>query len=273
MSSPPIAVGIRGDRAPNAFWLALGAESVKLRTVRSTMWALLATLVATVGIGALIAMARVNRWDRLSLREQLHFDAAAASLRGIFLAQLVLGVLGVLVISSEFATGMIRTTFTAMPRRATVLAAKAFVFAVVAFAVALVGCVLAFAIGQSIFAQKHVGLSISAPGALRAIVGGALYLTVVGLLGLALGTLLRRTAGAIATLFGLLLIVPLLVGALPDPWATDINKYLPGDAGRALFTVAPQSSLLSPAGGLIVLACWALGSLIVAGMVLCRRDA
>jgi hypothetical protein len=273
MTATNAALTDHHTKPPNSFRLALGAESVKLRTVRSTMWALLATLVATVGIGALISIARVSRWDRLSLREQLHFDAAAASLRGIFLAQLVLGVLGVLVISSEFATGMIRTTFTAMPRRTIVLAAKALVFAVVAFAVALVGCLFAFAIGQSIFAQKHVGVSISAPGALRAVVGGAVYLTAVGLFGLALGTLLRRTAGAIATLFGLLLIVPLLVGALPDPWGTDINKYLPSDAGRALFTVAPQSSLLSPSGGLVVLVCWAVGALVVAGIVLAKRDA
>jgi len=256
-----------------ALRLALWAETTKLRTVRSTMWALLATLVATIGIGSLIAMARVSRWDRLSLREQIHFDAAAASLRGIFLAQLVLGVLGVLVISSEFATGMIRTTFTAMPRRGTVLVAKALVFAVVAFVVALAGCLVAFAIGQSIFAQKHVGISLSAPGALRAVVGGAVYLMAVGLLGLALGTLLRRTAGAIATLFGLLLILPLLVGALPDPWNTDISKYLPGDAGRALFTVQHQSGLLSPLGGLLALGAWVLGGLVVAGIVLRRRDA
>jgi hypothetical protein len=95
----------------------------------------------------------------------------------------------------------------------------------------------------------------------------------VGLLGLALGTLLRRTAGAIATLFGLLLILPLLVGALPDPWSTDISKYLPGDAGRALFTVQHQSGLLSPLGGLLALGAWVLGGLVVAGLVLKRRDA
>ncbi len=265
VDSPPARMG--------ALRLALSAEATKLRTVRSTMWALLATLVATIGIGSLIALARVSRWDRLSLREQLRFDAPSASLRGIFLAQLVLGVLGVLVISSEFATGMIRTTFTAMPRRGTVLAAKAIAFAVVAFVVALAGCLVAFAIGQSIFAQKHVGVSLSAPGALRAVVGGAVYLTAVGLLGLALGTLLRRTAGAIATLFGVLLIFPLLVGALPDPWNTDISKYLPGDAGRAMFTVQHQSDLLSPTGGLVVLAVWVIGGLVVAGVVLNRRDA
>jgi len=272
MTTATASVDTQPVRA-SALRLAVSAEATKLRTVRSTMWALVATLVATIGIGSLIAMARVSRWDRLSLREQIRFDAPAASLRGIFLAQLVLGVLGVLVISSEFATGMIRTTFTAMPRRGTVLVAKALVFAVVAFVVAFAGCLVAFAIGQSIFAQKHAGVSLSAPGAFRAVLGGAVYLTAVGLLGLALGTLLRRTAGAIATLFGLLLIVPLLVGALPDPWNTDISKFLPGDAGRALFTVQHQSDLLSPAGGLLVLAAWVVGGLLVAGLFLRRRDA
>ncbi len=181
--------------------------------------------------------------------------------------------LGVLVISSEYATGQIRATFTAMPRRASVLAAKGLVFACVAFAVSVVGCVAAFVIGQSIFATKHVGVSLSDPGVLRAVLGGAVYLTAIGLLGLALGTLLRRTAGAIATLFGLVLIVPALVSALPSPWNTDVSKYLPSDAGRALFTVRSQTDLLSPLAGLVILAVWVVGSLVVAGVVLRRRDA
>jgi ABC-2 type transport system permease protein len=268
-TTPPLTA----PRPPAALRLALVAEATKLRTVRSTMWTLLATLVATIGLGTLISAARVSRWDHLSLRERLSFDPAASSLRGIFLAQLALGVLGVLIISSEYATGMIRTTLSAMPKRPAVLAAKALVFALVAFVVAVVGCVLAFAIGQSIFASKHVGVSIGDPGVLRAVVGGAVYLTAVGLLGLALGTLLRRTAGAIATLFGLLLIVPALVSALPSPWNTDISKYLPSDAGRALFTVRSQSDLLSPLGGLAVLFVWVIAALVIGGLALQSRDA
>jgi ABC-type transport system involved in multi-copper enzyme maturation permease subunit len=260
-------------RPPGALRVALVAESTKLRTVRSTMWTLLATLVATVGIGTLISAARIGRWNDMSLHERLTFDPTAASLRGIFLAQLAIGVLGVMVISSEFATGMIRTTFAAMPRRAHVLAAKAIVFAVVAFVVAAIGCVAAFLIGQSIFASKHVGVSISAPGVLRAVVGGAAYLTAIGLLGLALGALLRRTAGAIATLFGLVLILPALVSALPSPWNTDVSKYLPSDAGRALFTVRAQSDLLSPTAGLLVLVAWVVVALVLAGVALRSRDA
>lgn len=269
-TTPPLTV----PRPPGALRLALAAEATKLRTVRSTLWTLLATLVATIGLGTLISAARVSRWGHLSLRERLSFDPAASSLRGIFLAQLALGVLGVLIISSEYATGMIRTTLSAMPKRPVVLAAKALVFALVAFVVvAVVGCVVAFAIGQSIFASKHVGVSIGDPGVLRAVVGGAAYLTAVGLLGLALGTLLRRTAGAIATLFGVLLIVPALVSALPSPWNTDISRYLPSDAGRALFTVRSQSDLLSPLGGLVVLVVWVVAALVIAGLALQARDA
>lgn len=249
------------------------SEATKLRTVRSTVWTLLAMVVATVGVGTLLSVARVSRWDQLTLRERLSIDPTAVSLRGVFLAQLAIGVLGVLVISSEYSTGMIRTTLTAVPRRGMVLFAKAVVFTVVAFVVAEVASLVAFFAGQSVLASKHVDASLSDPGVLRAVVGAGVYLTLIGLLGLGLGTLLRRTAGAIATLFGLVLVAPALVEALPSPWNTDVGKLLPINAGRALFTVRPNSDLLSPAGGLVAL-------LVVVGVVLAfafvaieRRDA
>src|ERR1017187_1648062 len=178
---------------------ALGSEATKLRSVRSTMWTLFATLAVTVGIGALICLARVSRWDQLGVRELRTFDRTSFSLRGLFLAQLALGVLGVLVISSEYSTGMIRTTLAAIPQRRVVLTAKVIVFAVVAFVVATVACIAAFLAGQAILSQKTVVPPLSDGAALRAVLGAGFYLTVIGLLGVALGTLLRRAAGAIAT--------------------------------------------------------------------------
>jgi len=238
----------------NVFPAVLRSEATKLRTVRSTVWTLLATVVATVGVGTLLSLARVSRWDHLTLRERLSIDPTAVSLRGVFLAQLAIGVLGVLVISAEYSTGAIRTTLTAVPRRATVLFAKAAVFTSVAFVVAEIAAFIAFFAGQSVLASKHVDASLSDPGVLRAVVGAGVYLTLIGLLALGLGTLLRRTAGAIATLFGLVLVAPALVEALPSPWNTDVGKLLPINAGRALFTVHQNSDLLSPAGGLLVTA-------------------
>ena len=252
---------------------ALGSEATKMRSVRSTMWTLFATLAVTIGIGALICLARVSRWDQLSVRELRTFDRTSFSLRGLFLAQLAIGVLGVLVISSEYTTGMIRTTLAAIPQRQVMLAAKVVVFAVVAFVVATVACVAAFLVGQAILSQKTVGISLSDSGAVRAVLGAAFYLTVIGLLGVALGTLLRRTAGAIATLFGLVLVLPALVSALPSPWDTDVAKYLPSDAGNALFTVRQTSDQLRPGAAFAVLVAYVVVALALAGVALARRDA
>jgi hypothetical protein len=252
---------------------ALRSEATKLRSVRSTVWTLVVTVVATIGIGTLLSVARVSRWDHLSLRERLTIDPTAISLRGVFLAQLAIGVLGVLVISAEYSTGMIRTTLTAMPHRRTLLLAKAAVFTVVAFVVSTVAAFIAFFAGQSVLAGKHADVALSDPGVLRAVLGAGVYLTLIGLLGLALATLLRRTAGAIATLFGLVLVLPALVDALPSPWNTDVGKLLPINAGRAMFTVRPNSDLLSPAGGLLALVVTVAVVLVVALVAFERRDA
>ena len=191
----------------------------------------------------------------------------------MFLAQLAIGVLGVLVISSEYTTGMIRTTFAAVPRRPLVLFAKAVTFTVVAFVVATIACFVAFFIGQSILSAKHADVSITDPGVLRAVVGAGTYLTLVGLLGIGLGTLLRRTAGAIATLFGLVLVLPALTEALPSPWDTDVGKLLPINAGRALFAVRPSTDLLSPGQGFLVLVATVGVVLALATVAIVRRDA
>jgi ABC-2 type transport system permease protein len=262
-------------RAPagGAVRAALASEATKLRSVRSTVWTLVVAVIATVGIGALITTARVSRWNELSPRERLTLDPTTISLRGVFLAQLAIGVLGVLVISSEYTTGMIRTTFAAVPHRPLVLFAKAATFAVVAFVVATAACFAAFLIGQSILSAKHANVTLSDPGVLRAVVGAGTYLTLVGLLGLGLGTLLRRTAGAIATLFGLVLVLPALTEALPSPWNTDVGKLLPINAGRALFAVRPSTDLLSPGQGLLALLVTVSVVLALATVALVRRDA
>jgi len=253
---------------------ALRAEWTKLSSVRSTMWSLLVTIVIIVGLGALFCAARVSRWDHLDAREALGFDPAGFSLNGIFLAQLAVGVLGVLVMSSEYATGQIRATLGAIPQRSVVLAAKAVVFGAVVAVVGLVACLGAFGIGQAIFTAKHAGVSLADPGVARAVVGGALYLVAVGLMGLGLATILRRTAGAIATLVGLLLVLPILVNFLPSPWNDDIAKYLPGEAGGSVFHVIQRSSTaLSPWAGFGVLCAYAAAALFAGAVLLNRRDA
>ena len=261
------------SRRGSLLMAAIASEWTKLRSVRSTVYSLFATIAITIGLGALVSWAFVSRFDRLGAAERANFDATTHSLRGVFLAQLAIGVLGVLIISAEYTTGLIRPTFTAVPQRRTVLAAKAIVFGAVALVVSAISCFVAFAIGQTILSSKHLNVSLGDPGVFRAVCGATAYLVFIGLLALALGAILRRTAGAISTLFGLVLVLPLLAQALPSPWNTDVSKVLPGQAGIALFTVRPDSDLLSPGVGALVCLIWLVASYVLATILISRRDA
>ena len=254
-------------------WAAISSEWTKLRSVRSTVYSLLVTIAITIGFGALLSWAFVSRYDSLGVQDRISFDGTAHSLRGLFLSQLAIGVLGVLIISSEYTTGLIRPTLTAMPQRRTVLAAKTIVFGSVALVVAIASCFPAFLIGQSILATKHINVSLGDPQVFRAVCGATAYLVFVGLLGLGLGTIVRRTAGAISALFGLVLVLPLLALALPSPWNHDVSKILPGQAGQAMFSVRPDPDLLSAGGGALVCLIWLVGTYILATVAISRRDA
>jgi hypothetical protein len=262
-----------GRASGSVLGAAIASEWTKLRSVRSTMWALLATVGITIGLACLFCAAYVARYDRLGPREIRSIDPTVLSLRGLFLGVLALGVLGVLVMTSEYATGMIRATLTAVPQRRTLLAAKTIVFGAVALVVSMASAFVAFSAGQAILSKRSLGASFGDPNVLRAVLGAGAYLTAVGLLGLALGAILRRTAGAVATLVGLVFVADLLIEALPSPWNDDISKFLPGRAGLALFTVRPDSTLLSAGSAFIVLIAWLVVAYTVAAVLLTRRDA
>jgi ABC-type transport system involved in multi-copper enzyme maturation permease subunit len=249
------------------------SEWTKLRSVRSTVWSLFATFAITVGLGALFSWAYVNRFDQQSLADRLAFDPTSRSLSGLFLAQLAIGVLGVLVISSEYGTGLIRTTFTAVPQRRTVLAAKAAVFGAVSLVVSMLSVFVAFVVGQGILNAKNVGVSLGDPSVLRAVLGAGVYLTFIALLGLGIATILRRTAGAIAALVGLVLVFPLLTQALPSPWNHDIAKYLPSELGDALFSVRSSPNHVTPGVALLLCAVWLTAIYAIATLLISRRDA
>ena len=254
------------------FRATLRAESTKLRTVRSTVWTLLTAVGLAIGFGLLVGVSQVHSWDTLPASERLRFDPTSFSLSGLFLAQMAIGVLGVLIVTSEYATGQIRATISATPQRLTVLAAKAATFAAVALVVGLAACFGAFAIGQAVFSSKGIGASLNDPGVLRAVVGGALYLAAVGVLGIGLGTIIRRTAGAIAALVGLLLVMPLVGTFLPSSWNDAVGKYFPAQAGTAIFSVVHNPRALSPWTGFAVLLTWAAVAMVVGAVVLRRRD-
>jgi len=249
------------------------SEYTKFRSLRSTVFSMLAAVVFIVGLSVLVPSVVVAHWPPDRPGEALAFDPTARSLSGIFLAQLAIGVLGVLLISGEYATGMIRASFAAVPARLPVLWAKAAVFATVTLVLMVPSVLGAFLIGQSILTSKHLQANLSDLGVLRAVIGAALYLTVVGLLGIGLGALLRNTAAGISTLFGLLFVLPIIVRFLPSSWADPINKYLPSSAGEAVTHVHPNPAMLAPWNGFGLFCVYALVVLIAAAISLRRRDA
>jgi ABC-2 type transport system permease protein len=249
------------------------SEWTKLRSLRSTVFSMLAAVVFIIGLAVLVPSVTVAHWPPRNPGEAASFDPTSRSLAGIFLAQLAIGVLGVLLISGEYATGMIRATLAAVPTRLPVLWAKTVVFATTTLVVTVPAVLAAFLIGQSILKGKNLQTSLGDSGVLRAVIGAALYLTVIGILGLGLGALLRNTAAAISTLFGILFVLPIIVRFLPSSWSDPIDKYLPSTLGEGITRVHADPAALSPWGGFALFCGYAAVVLVGAAVMLRRRDA
>lgn len=250
----------------------LVSEWTKLRSVRSTRWSLLVATVLTIGFPILAATVISSHWGSRSPGERAHFNPLDPALIGSQIAQLAIGILGVLVISAEYSTGMIRATFTAVPKRLPVLWAKAIVFAVVTFVLMLPSVVVAFFASQSILARHHANLSWSHPGVARAVVGAALYLTVIAVMTLAIGTILRNTAGGIAAFAAIFFVIPPLMNVLPQSWNDAVTPYLPSNAGRSIISITHDAHALAPWTGFALFCGYAALSLVVAAVLLVRRD-
>ena len=248
------------------------SEWTKLRSLRSTGYALLAAVVMLIAFAIIDCTSIVSSWASLSAKEKATFDPLLASLRGVDGAQLAIGVLGVLVITGEYTTGMIRSTFTAVPKRLPALWAKATVFAAVSLALTVPAVLIAFFASQSILDGQHISIAFSHPGVPRAVIGAALYITVLGLLALGLGALIRNTAGAIAVLVATIFVLPALVNVLPPNLRDTIGPYLPTSAGNAITSIHPAAHSLAPWTGLGVLCAYAAASLIAAALLLRHRD-
>lgn len=248
------------------------SEWTKLRSVPSTAWSLLAAVTLIVGFGALYCVLRVTR-PPTGPEAVASFDSTAVSLTGVQLAQLAIGVLGVLLVAGEYATGTIRVSLAAVPRRLPLLWGKAIVFALTTLVLCLPATLAAFLVGQSILSAEHLDISLRDPGVARAVVGSALLLSAVGLLGLGLGALLRSTAGGVAGLFGLLFGPQLLAGLLPEAWSDRIYPYLPVPAGAAVANVQPDSAALAPWPGFALFCLYTAVVLALAAWQLRRRDA
>jgi ABC-2 type transport system permease protein len=251
---------------------ALRSEFTKIRSVRSTYWTLIALVVVTIGIGALACVGAVSRGaDHGPL-----FDATQRSLAGLILGQLIIVVLGALTVTSEYSTGMIRTSLTVQPRRGTVLAAKGVVFALVTLVTGLVASFVSFFIGQAILSTKNLGVSLGDPNVLRAVIGGGLFLAVCGMLAFGLGTLLRHTAGAITASIGLLFVLFVLINFLPSSWQNHVDKWIPFNAGSQIWSTIPvhgNPPMFSPWTGFAVFAGYAVIAIIAGTVAFRKRDA
>ena len=254
------------------FFGAASSEWVKLRGTRATYWTLLVAAVAMVGLGALFA----SRYTHFSTSQKASISPASYSLSGFFLAQLAIGVLGVLVMTSEYSTGTIRPTLIALPQRLILLAAKAFTLLTVTGPIVIASSFAAFFAGQAIL-PAGVRVHLGEGGVLRSVFGAALYLMLLGLGSLALGCLIRRTAGAIAAVVGVVFVLPGLIGALPTSWQ-NVTRFLPSSAGQAIightrFLSSANHTVLTPWVGLGIFCAYIAVALFAAGVNLTRRDA
>jgi ABC-2 type transport system permease protein len=248
------------------------SEWTKLWTVRSTVWTLLVAAVLTIGFPILASTVITSHWSHRDPAERAHFNPLDPALVGSLIAQLAIAVLGVLVITGEYSTGMIRASLSAVPKRLPVLWAKAAVFAAVTFVLMLPSVLIAFFASQAIL-SRHVAYSWGHPGVARAVIGAALYLTVVAVLSLAIGSIVRNTAAGIAAFAALFFVIPPLLNVLPSSWNDAISPYLPSNAGGAVMQLTRDSTTLAPWTGFALFAGYALLALAIAAVLFVRRDA
>ncbi|MGN6793256.1 MAG: ABC transporter permease subunit [Streptosporangiaceae bacterium] len=275
---------------------AMRSEFTKIRSVRSTYWTLLALVIACAGIGALFSWGQTQRLLRFEegatvrggkispgfaehIAHEIRSQAASISLFGLLIGQLIIIVLGALAITSEYSTGMIRTSLTALPRRGTVFAAKGVVFGFVALVVGLATSFLSFFVGQLILSTQHVNTTLGDPNVLRIVIGGGLFLAVCGLLSFGIGAMLRHTAGVIAVGIALMFVLWILSQFLPGPpsgWfgQADIDKWIPFNAGSAIWeNQANGLHPFSPWVGFGVFCAYAAVAIVGGLIVFLRRDA
>ncbi len=256
----------------------LRSELTKLRSVRSTYWTLFLLAVAGVAWAVADCAGEASHWPQMAAQDRLGFDPTQSSIVGLaLLGQLVVVVLGALTITSEYSTGMIRTSLAVMPRRGALYAAKAAVLTAVTLLVAVVTSFISFFAGQYLLRGTHVAATLSQPNVLRAILGSATYVVLSALLVFGLGAVLRSTAGAMTTAFGVLFLVPQLAKALPGAWYADMVRWLPGgDVVNAVTGTRNGNSdphLFSAWGELAVFAGYVVILLVLGAVAFSRRDA
>jgi len=280
MTSLTIATRPAASPAPTrrtALPRTLHSEFTKLRSVRSTYWIMFALVLASAAWCVAYCLGTVHQWPHMSAQDRSGFDATQNSILGLaLLGQLVIVVFGALMITSEYSTGMVRTSLTVMPRRGTLYAAKAAVFAAVSLVVAFVASFGTFFLGRVLLSSTHVPMSLSQPGVLRSLIITALFVEACGLAAFGIGALVRNTAAALTLAFGFLVLLPQLVRTLPLFLHNDLTRWVPGgDAINSMTaTIGGQiPHTFSAWDELAVFAGYAALLLLLGAVQFARRDA
>ena len=248
------------------------SEWTKLYSLRSTRYALLATAVMTIGFSIIASAVTVSRWGSASAADKATFDPLATSMLGVRFAALAIGVLGVLLISGEYTTGMIRSTMAAVPKRLPVLWGKTGIYGLVALVLTVPAALIAFFAGQAILSGQHIQIGFSHAGVPGAVLGAAGYLTLIGLFAMGLGAIMRNTAAGITAFAGIMFVIPPLISILPSSVADSIDPYLPSSAGQAMMEIGHHAHTLSPGAGLAVFAGYVVAVIAASAVLLIRRD-
>jgi ABC-2 type transport system permease protein len=247
------------------------SEWTKLHSVRSIRWVLAAMVAGTLALGITDCLVEASDWAHMAAASRARFDPANISLAGLAFAPLMIGISGVLVMSGEYGTGLIRSTLAAVPRRRLILTAKAVVLAAVALALGEVTVFAAFLAGQAVLAGRAPHATLTQPGVLLAVALSGAYLALLALFGLGIGVLVRRGAGAVAAYAGLVLVLPYVLLALPG----NLARFAPETMlASSVAAVRPQPQYLPPGWeGLALMAAYAGVALALGGWLLSRRDA
>lgn len=280
--TPPVTrPAQRGGTTGLSFPGVLRSEWIKLRSLRSTIWSYVILVVLALGMALLMSLSFVSgggpagEMDASALTTEAQADLLVqASTFGAFFGQLVVAVLGVLVITGEYSTGMIRSTLAAVPTRLPALAAKAVVLFAVTFVMATISAVGAFFVASAVFADSGIAANLFDAAVILPILGSALYLGLVALFALGVGTMLRSSAGGIATVVGILLVLPLVLQMIPAEWVQDVLPYVLSTAGVGLFSDTSAAAEATPFWeNLLIVLAWVGASIAGATVLLKRRDA
>jgi ABC-2 type transport system permease protein len=257
------------DSEPVNLRRTINAEWIKFRTLRSTLGVLGAAVLGMFVVAMLVA------YNTRHIGPNIQPDdvVASSTLQGYYLGQLLIGALGVLFVSGEYSTGMIRSTLAAVPKRLPVLWAKLIVFVAVTATSMIVISLIAFLSAQGLISHYRTGFSLGDPGVLRVVIGTGVYLTLIGVIGAMIGWIVRSTPGALVAYIALILVIPVIFGNVLGTWGKNIAQYLPSMAGGSFIRSLGEPPNLSPWTGLGVFVLWVVAAIIVAAIVLRRRDA